>query len=288
MTQSTGLPEIDDGDDVVVKIGNNVAEEDFLENKPTPMPKGLKYGLMALSLALIAGLLVMNGLKNSGAGDVIGIGIDGEVLDTSSHIVQSNVSGNISSDSKNDVLQNIDSGSDKSGIGILKLSVTPMALMKEQVESLTSQIQEMSRVINRFEEQAIMVDQLHTQVSGIEEQLKEVTTREEFEQVKTDFSVQFEKKAEELKLSLGRLYKKAKRVVGYKKKPVVMPFRLVSIDQWDGVNYAAIQSTSVGGIENLRQGDTRSGWVVANIDSMKMTVTFEHSKTGKTVTMKTI
>jgi hypothetical protein len=286
MNQNSGLPEIDDVDNSDAVIDDD--SEEFLENKVKPMPNGLKYGLAILPIALIAGLFAMNSMKK--AGDEMQIGIDGETIQinqndfnqASTHVVTDPSSSN-----KPEEVKEI--GAKGKGVGKLTLTATPLQIMQEQVASLSSQMQEMNGVIDKLEKQGLVVGQLRTQVSGIKEQLKHVPTRDELEQVKSNFTLQLEAKAEELKTSLAQLYKKAKRVVSpYKKKPVVMPFRLVSIDQWDGVNYAAIQSNSVGGIENLRQGDARSGWIVSKIDSMRMSVTFEHTKTGKVVVRNTI
>ena len=285
MSKQDGLPEIEDLDlELLEPDDPEVNEGEVFEKKANPMPKGLKYGLIMLPLVLIGVIAGFTGLKNTGP--KAQLGIDGEVIpqDENSYVISS---ANASTHPNNIVSEN--GIVEKSVNGELKLTVSPMQKLQEQVVSLQAQMDEMSQVIKDLEAQGLVVNELKKQVSGLEVEIKRVPTRDEFEQVKSEFSVMMDKKTEELKSSLTKMYKKAKKVVSYKKKKsVAMPFRLVSIDQWDGVNYAAIQSTSVGGIENLRQGDSRSGWTVAEIDDMKMSVTFRHAKTGQTVTKNSI
>lgn len=162
--------------------------------------------------------------------------------------------------------------------------VTEQEKLNERVISMEVQIQQMTQQIEDLAVQGKAVRQLNTQVGDISEHQKTVATQSDLDQMKQDFNTMLQKTSDELKTSLAKNYKKAKTYVSKKKyKSKAVPFKLVSIDQWNGVNYAAIQSKKIGAIENLRLGDTRSGWKVERIDTAESSVVFKNIETSRAI-----
>ena len=173
----TGLPEIDD---VHGSSDKEPSDDEIFAQKVKPMPKALKLGLMVLPLVLIAAVVALNNLN--GSGDEIHIGLDGEVLEETHSLVQSNDPDSLSSTVKNKSIKpQSEVNPDKSESGQLRLTTSPMAKLEERMASLFLQIQDMNHVINRIEGQGVVVNQLRTQISGIDKQLKRVPVREELE-----------------------------------------------------------------------------------------------------------
>ncbi len=147
------------------------------------------------------------------------------------------------------------------------------------------QIQLMKQQIDDLVGQRKIIKQLNTQVRQIAAHVESLPTQDDLADMRQDFNEKLQNAKDELKNSLVNTYKKAKSYVSKKKiyKSQSMPFKLVSIDQWNSVNYAAIQSKNIGAIENLRTGDTRSGWKVERIDVVESSVVFKNIKTGRSI-----
>ncbi len=156
--------------------------------------------------------------------------------------------------------------------------------MSERVVSMELQIQQMALQIMDLAAQGKAVKQLNTQVGDVAQHLKTTVTQNDLSLMKQDFGELLQKTKDEIRNALPKMDKKPKSYVSKKKYTARhMPFKLVSIDQWDGVNYAAIESNNIGAIENLRLGDTRSGWKVEQFDTAESSVVFKNIKTSRSV-----
>jgi hypothetical protein len=242
-----------------------------------PVPTGIKLLLGGISVALLIGmasLYVSKGNNYSIDNDADLVQIDGESDDTAG---------------TNELIAILD----KSKIlaqspqkAVLTIGpVTEQEKITERVVSMELQIQQMTQQIDTLSGQGKTIKQLNTQVGQIAEHLETLPTQNDLADMRQDFNEMLQTAKDELKNSLVKTYKKAKSYVSKKKivKTQRMPFKLVSIDQWNSVDYAAIQSKNIGAIENLRKGDTRSGWKVERIDVVESSVVFKHIKTGRSI-----
>ena len=168
--------------------------------------------------------------------------------------------------------------------------VTEQDKINERVVSLETQIEQMTQQIDDLTSQGTIIKKMNTQMGQIAEHIETLPTQDDLTEMKQDFNKMLQQTKDELKNSLAKSYKKAKKYVSKKKTYSArnMPFKLVSIDQWNGVDYAAIQSKNIGAIENLRSGDTRSGWKVERIDTVESSVVFKDTKTGRSIKQSAI
>ena len=174
--------------------------------------------------------------------------------------------------------------------GLILEPVTEQEMLNERFASIEIQLHQLTQQIKDLVDQYKTVRQLNTQMGELKEDLKTMATEDDLFEMKLNFDEMLQKKQEELKRVLVKPYKKTKTIVSKKKYTPrqIIPFKLVSIDQWDGVNYAAIESNNIGALENLRPGDTRSGWKVERIDTVESSVIFKHVKTGFSIKQNSI
>ena len=242
-----------------------------------PVPMGIKLLLGGIGLALLIGMgsLYVSKEKNySTENDVDLVQIDGDSDDA---VATNELIASI------DKSQLLDQSSKKAVLTIGP--VTEQEKITERVVSMELQIQQMTQQIEALSGQGKMVKQLNTQVGQIADHLATLPTQNDLADMRQDFNKMLQTVKDELKNSLAKTYKKAKSYVSKKKvyKSQSMPFKLVSIDQWNSVDYAAIKSKNIGAIENLRKGDTRSGWKVERIDVVESSVVFKNIKTGRSI-----
>jgi len=160
--------------------------------------------------------------------------------------------------------------------------VTKQEKMSERMVSLEAQIVQLIQQVHDLALQEQGVSQMKTEVGQMADHLKTLPSQDDLATMRQDFDEMLQITIKDIKNTPARIHKK-ENMVRKKKSYARLPFKLVSIDQWDGVNYAAIQSTNIGAIENLRSGDTRSGWTVERIDSIESSVQFKHVKTGRSI-----
>ena len=242
-----------------------------------PVPMGIKLLLGGIGLALLIGMgsLYVSKEKNySTENDVDLVQIDGDSDDA---VATNELIASL------DKSQLLDQSSKKAVLTIGP--VTEQEKITERVVSMELQIQQMTQQIEALSGQGKMVKQLNTQVGQIADHLETLPTQNDLADMRQDFNKMLQTVKDELKNSLAKSYKKAKSSVSKKKvyKSQSMPFKLVSIDQWNSVDYAAIKSKNIGAIENLRKGDTRSGWKVERIDVVESSVVFKNIKTGRSI-----
>ncbi len=255
--------------------------EDRSGSKPQsnmkPVPMGIKLLLGGISLALLVGMAsfyVFKGKTHSISNDADMLQIDGDsdiAVGTNELIASLDKSQLPEQSSKKAVLT----------IG----PVTEQEKITESVVSMELQIQLMKQQIDDLVGQRKIIKQLNTQVGQIAAHVESLPTQDDLADMRQDFNEKLQNAKDELKNSLVNTYKKAKSYVSKKKiyKSQSIPFKLVSIDQWNSVDYAAIQSKNIGAIENLRTGDTRSGWKVERIDVVESSVVFKNIKTGRSI-----
>lgn len=244
-----------------------------------PIPTNVKYIMGAVVLIMIAG---MSGLyaysKKSTLNEFVSI--DGRETGESSYTGKS-----IETLDERQLLAKESKPKKELTLG----AITTQDKMNERVISMEAQIQQMAQQIEDLSLQGKAVRQLNTQAGVITQHIKTLPTQNDLTMMKQDFESMLQKKSDEIKNTLAKNYKKAKSYVSKKKyKSKIMPFKLVSIDQWNGVNYAAIQSKNIGAIENLRLGDTRSGWKVERIDMAESSVVFKNIKNNRSVKQTSI
>ena len=269
--------EMSDDDIEIIDFQSEDRSDSQRQLNTKPVPTGIKLLLGGISLVLLLGmgsLYLFKGTNQSIANDTNMMDIGGDSDDavgTNKLIVNLDKS------------QISDNAPQKAVLTIG--SVTEQEKITERVVSMELQIQQMTQQIDVLSGQGKIVKQLNTQVGKIADHLETLPTQNDLADMRQDFNEMLQTAKDELKNSLAKTYKKAKSYVSKKKinKTQSMPFKLVSIDQWNSVDYAAIQSRNIGVIENLRKGDTRSGWKVERIDVVESSVVFKNIKTGRSI-----
>ena len=269
--------EMSDDDIEIIDFQSEDRSDSQRQLNTKPVPTGIKLLLGGISLVLLLGmgsLYLFKGTNQSIANDTNMMDIGGDSDDavgTNKLIVNLDKS------------QISDNAPQKAVLTIG--SVTEQEKITERVVSMELQIQQMTQQIDVLSGQGKIVKQLNTQVGKITDHLETLPTQNDLADMRQDFNEMLQTAKDELKNSLAKTYKKAKSYVSKKKinKTQSMPFKLVSIDQWNSVDYAAIQSRNIGVIENLRKGDTRSGWKVERIDVVESSVVFKNIKTGRSI-----
>lgn len=242
-----------------------------------PVPTGIKLLLGGISIVLLLGmgsLYLFKDTNQSIANDANMVDINGDSDDA---VGTNKLIANL------DKNQSSDQAPQKAVLTIGP--VTEQEKITERVISMELQIQQMTKQIYALSGQGKIVKQLNTQVGQIADHLETLPTHNDLADMRRDFKKMLQTAKDELKNSLAKTDKKAKSYVSKKKivKTKSMPFKLVSIDQWNNIDYAGIQSKNIGAIENLRKGDTLSGWKVERIDVVESSVVFKHIKTGRSI-----
>ena len=161
--------------------------------------------------------------------------------------------------------------------------VTEQDKIREQVASMTVQVDEVTVRLKTLETQN---QDLTRHVEQILKITRAMPSKDDLANIRQELESMMQKNSQELQASIEAKTKKVTKTKSVKKRSYrryTLPFKLVSIDQWDGLNYAAIQANNISSIENLRTGDVRFGWKVKSIDPLKGMVEFKHLKTGRTV-----
>ena len=242
-----------------------------------PVPGGIKWILGGVSVALLVGmgsLYAFKGNTHSPANevDVMQIGGDSdESVGTDELIARLNAD------------QFSEQAPQKTGLTLGP--VTGQDEMNAKIMSIEAQIQKMTQQMDDLAHQGTIIKTMNTRMGEMANHFETLPTQDDLTDMRQDFNERLQKSNDALKKSLVKNHKKAKPYVSKKKTSPSrkIPFQLVSIDQWNGVDYAAIQSKNIGAIENLRSGDTRSGWKVERIDSGESSVVFKHVKTGRSI-----
>ena len=242
-----------------------------------PVPTGIKLLLGGISIVLLLGmgsLYLFKGSNQSIANDANMVDIGGDSDDA---VGTNELIANLD---KNQISDQVPHKAELT-IG----SVTEQEKITERVVSMELQFQQMTQQIDALSGQGKIIKQLKTQVGKISDHLETLATQNNLADMRQDFHKMLQTAKDELKNSLSKTDKKVKNFVSKKKivKTQSMPFKLVSTDQWNNIEYAGIQSKNIGAIENLRKGDTRSGWKVQHIDVVESSVVFKHIKTGRSI-----
>jgi len=268
--------EMSDDDIEIIDFQSEDRSDSQRQSNIKPVPTGIKLFLGGISLVLLLGvgsLYLFKGTNQSTANEpnILEIGDNDDAVGTNELIANLDKS-HISDQVPQKVVL---------AIGL----VTEQEKITERVVSMELQIQQMTQQIDALSGQGKILKQLNTQVGKIADHLETLPTQNDLADMRQDFNEMLQTAKDKLKNSLAKTYKKAKSYVSKKKiyKSQSMPFKLLSIDQWNSVDYAAIQSKNIGAIENLRTGDTRSGWKVERIDVVESSVVFKNIKTGRSI-----
>ena len=263
--------------------------EDRSEQHPAseirPVPKAIKLLIGGIALALVLGAVALYAFNIKTATQKTStVDMDGDAMVVGG--------GDIDGDQTfggNEMETQLDAAVAKT-----RANARPPIQQKrdEQIGNIKSQIEIMTQQINDLMAQNnTALEQLNTQVSQNTQILKTALTQTDLNEIKLDLN-DIQHRAELIKAASE---KPLKKIITNKKKfkkritvrPRNMPFKLITIDQWGGVNYAAIESREMTGIENLRTGDRLSGWQVETIDAEASTVQFKNVKTGYTIKQNT-
>ncbi len=246
---------------------------------PKPVPANIKWIFAGLGVVLMVGAGSLFALSQQSKPVVLSL--DGES--------ETAIPVNISSFDKNNVSGTVAKTMPVEDQELPKnkpLTIGPVTeqdKLKEQVASMTIQVDEITARIKTLETQN---GDLTRHVEQILKIAKAMPSREDLTTIRQDLESMMQKKSQELQKSIEAKTKKVAKTKSVKKRAYrrySLPFKLVSIDQWDGLNYAAIQANNISSIENLRTGDIRFGWKVKSIDPLNGQVEFKHLKTGRTV-----
>ena len=246
---------------------------------PKPVPANIKWILAGLGVVLIVGtgsLFALNQQSKS-----VPLSLDGETetvipVNTAS-LATTNAAGAAARTMP--VEDQMPPKNKHLSIG----PVTEQDKIKEQVASMTVQVDEVTVRLKTLETQN---QDLTRHVQQILKIAKAMPSKDDLAAIRQELESMMQKNSQELQASIEAKTKKVTKTKSVKKRSYrryTLPFKLVSIDQWDGLNYAAIQANNISSIENLRTGDVRFGWKVKSIDPLKGMVEFKHLKTGRTV-----
>ena len=262
--------------------------EDRSEQHPAseirPVPKAIKLLIGGIALALVLGAVALYAFNIKTATQKTStVDMDGDAMVVGG--------GDIDGDQTfggNEMEAQLDAAITKT-----RANARPPIQQKrdEQIGNIKSQIEIMTQQINDLMAQNnTALEKLSTQVSQNTEGLKTALTQTDLNEIKLDLN-DIQHKAEAIKVASEKTLKKTRTNKKKYKKRVTrssqVPFKLITIDQWGGVNYAAIESREITGIENLRTGDRLSGWQVETIDAAASTVLFKNVKTGYTIKQNT-
>ncbi|MCU7799694.1 MAG: hypothetical protein KZQ70_06010 [gamma proteobacterium symbiont of Lucinoma myriamae] len=245
-----------------------------------PVPTGIKWmlaGIVAVFIVGIGGLYLSKSDKS-----LLSTNNDETVELSDNDDLFDGVNETISLEAPEENTQVVKNIVNKPGLTLSPVSEEE--LLNERVTSMEAQLQKMTQQMMSFSKQGEVVNQLTTQVTQLSEVMKDVVTQDDLSKARQSFRERMQQFRSEIEATVAKSYKKKTYVRRKKSTPAKnMPFKLLSIDQWDGVHYAAIQSKNVGAIENLRVGDRRSGWKVEKIDVTESQVMFKNIKTGQSV-----
>jgi len=275
------LDDIDEQIDVI-DFQSDV-HDDMTAIKPVPkVIKGILAALVIIAVVGVGGMYLLKIKKDEAS-------TTSQSQDKAVMLLDAEEEGDYNKlpvNTKNTVNRSLDSQSD---VGQSKAKLTLHALseqaqLNEQVNTLRLQVQQITVQIESLISQKEIVSQLNTKVSQLSDVVNDAVTRDELSDMRQSFKQSMQQFRGEIKKTLAKNTIKKKNI---KRKKALMakriPFKLVSIDQWDGVYYAAIRSKKLGAIENLRVGDMRAGWKVASINMAESRVMFTHIKTGQSI-----
>ncbi len=248
------------------------------EQPPKPVPANIKWMLVALVIILLVGGGSLFGFSKK-PHKATAVSLDGEteaVLPIDA----------LERDPGNDLTQSVkDTVKNKKVRPLTVGPVTEQDKLKEQIESMNLQVDDITSRMKSLETQN---HDLTRHVEQILQIAKAMPSKDDLANIRHDLENMMQKNSEELQKSISEKTKQvAKKTLRHNKKRSYkrykLPFKLVSIDQWDGLDYAAIQANNIGSIENLRVGDIRFGWKVTRIDALNSMVEFKQIKTGRTI-----
>lgn len=129
------------------------------------------------------------------------------------------------------------------------------------------------------------------EVDGMQDQLEQFVTRDELNELREGFN-QFRRSQSANARRLAALERTRAAVTAatevppnkpeHISKPPQLPFRVLSIDLWDGKPYAAVAPMDSGDIELLSVGERRVGWEVRFLDYSSGQALFA-DESGRTV-----
>lgn len=245
------------------------------KSETRPVPKSIKLLIGGIALVLVIAAVVLYGMSNKTTSSVNMDG-DEEVMA---------VGGGADSDQA--------LGTDEliASLDVARVAPTRAQKMDEQISTMASQIQTMAQQIKALTAQNKTLGQLNTQVSKNTQDLKTTLTQDDLTEIKLELDNTLhktmlqnnllQKSSKDIKIASAKPDKKT-----YKKRTTYrprLPFKLITIDQWGGDNYAAVESNETTGIENLRRGDRLSGWKIEQIDAVESSVVFKNVTTGRSV-----
>ena len=240
------------------------------KSETKPVPKSIKLLIGGIALVLVIAAVVLVGMSNKTTSSVNMDG-DEEVMAV----------GGADSDQA--------LGTDEliASLDVTRAVPTREQKLDEQISTMASRIQTMAQQIKALTAQNKTLGQLNTQVSKNTQDLKTTLTQDDLTEIKQDWDNRLQKTQEEIKIASAKPDKKTNiDKKPYKKRTTYrprLPFKLITIDQWGGDNYAAVESNEKAGIENLRRGDRLSGWKIEQIDAVESSVVFKNVTTGRSV-----
>ncbi len=247
------------------------------DQPPKPVPANIKWMLVALVIILLVGGGSLYGFsKKPHKKASTAVSLDGETETVLP----------IDALKRDDLAQSIKDTVKNKKVRPLTIGpVTEQDKLKEQIESMNLQVDDITSRIKSLETQN---HDLTRHVEQILQIAKAMPSKDDLANIRHDLENMMQKNSEELQKSINEKTKQvAKKTPRHNKKRSYkrykLPFKLVSIDQWDGLDYAAIQANNIGSIENLRLGDIRFGWKVTRIDALNSMVEFKQIKTGRTI-----
>lgn len=245
---------------------------------PRPVPANIKWIFAGLGVFLIVGAGSLFALSQRSK--PVALSLDGE----SETVIPVNTTSLDNNNEAGTVARTVSVKTQELSNKPLTIGpVTEQDKIREQVASMTIQVDEVTARIKTLETQN---QDLTRHVQQILKIAKAMPSKEDLAAIRQDLENMMQKKSQELQKSIEAKTQKVARTKPVKKRAYrryTLPFKLVSIDQWDGLNYAAIQANNISSIENLRTGDVRFGWKVERIDQLKGQVEFKHLKSGRTV-----
>lgn len=252
---------------------------------PRPVPANIKWIFASLGVVLIAGAGSLFALSQQSKPVELSLDVDAETS-TETAIPVNTASASLDNNNAAGTVARATPGKSQVVSKNKPLVIGPVTeqdKIREQVASMTIQVDEVTARIKTLETQN---QDLTRHVQQILKIAKAMPSKEDLAAIRQDLESMMQKKSQELQKSIEAKTKKLAKTKSVKKRVYrryTLPFKLVSIDQWDGLNYAAIQANNISSIENLRTGDVRFGWKVKRIDPLKGQVEFKHLKSGRTV-----
>jgi len=143
--------------------------------------------------------------------------------------------------------------------------------LARRVEELAAQLALHNEEANR------RIDEQGERLRALEEKLAGLAPSERVDALEASAKQardELAKRITDIERSVKRLRAPAKRRTSKTSTPT-LPFKLVSVDLWDGVPYAALSQDER--VELVRAGQFRSGWTVEHIDYRSGKVVFRDS-----------